>query len=102
MGLKVGDTVTISLLATLAGAAAAYEGAPTIVVEPAGLVSDITIAGDNLSGTATVLAAGAFTVTATVDNLQGDPVGALVGTVSGEFLAADPVVLADQLDVTVS
>lgn len=102
MSLKVGELLTISLLPTLSGLPSVFEGAPTIVVEPAGLVSDITIAGDNLSGTATVLAAGAFTVTATVDNLQGDPVGALVGTVSGEFLAADPVVLADQLDVTVS
>lgn len=102
MGLLVNETVTVALAPALAGVPSTFEGALSIVVEPAGLVSDFTIAADNLSATATVLAAGAFTVTATVDNIEGADVGALVGTATGEFLPAAPVVLADQLDVTVS
>ena len=102
MGLLVNETVTVALAPTLAGAAGSFEGTPAILVEPAGLVSDFTIAADNLSATATVLAPGAFTVTATVDNIEGFDVGALVGTATGEFLPAEPVVLADALAVSVS
>jgi len=103
MGLNINQTATITIEATLAGAPGSFEGVPLIVVEPAGVLGDITIAADNLSATAPVLTEGTATATVTVDNVQnGD--GALVGTVTFTTLPEilEPVVLADALNVGIS
>ena len=102
MGLKIGDTALITLEPTLAGAPASFEGVPTIAIEPAGVLGDLTIAADNLSATAIVLTESTATVTATVDNVQGDVIGSLVGTATFTTLAADPVLTADAVGVSVS
>lgn len=102
MALKIGEIATITLDPTIAGAPGSFEGVPSIVIEPAGVLGDLTIADDNLSATAIVLTEATATATATVDNVQGDVVGALSASVTFTTLPAEPVLTADALAVSVA
>lgn len=102
MGLKVGEILTVSFVATLAGAPGTFEGDPVLVFEPSDVVGSVTIADDKLSATATVVREIAdANVTVMVDNVVGTTVGVLSGSATFTTLPAD-VLSADALDVTVS
>ena len=102
MSLQVGQVLSIQLLATLAGLAGTFEGAPAFAFEPTDVVGTVTVAEDNLSATAVVARDVADAVlTVTVDNVVGSTVGTLTGTAIFTTIPAD-VISADALEVTVS
>jgi hypothetical protein len=90
----VGNTSAIVPTPTLAGAAGSFEGEPAVVLTPpeSGTVPGLSVTWA-LEGTANG--------SVTVDNLQGDAVGALTGSIDVVVEPAPAVVLADALAVEV-
>jgi len=91
-----GKTTITTILATLAGAAAAFEGAPIVTIAPAAAASAIRVAPDNLSFEVdwAADAVGDEVITVEVDNIQG--------TVQGHLQATDTVTIAAPGDVIIA
>jgi hypothetical protein len=95
--MNVGDKAPVTLTATLDGKPGSFEGGPVLAVVPpeAGTVDPVT-----LEFTALAVTVGAV-VKATVDNLEGEAKGELVGESLPFDITAAPAKLADKLDVKV-
>jgi len=102
MGLHVNETATITLEPTLAGEPGAIDVIKSYIVEPAGVLGDITWSADNLSGTALVLSKADATITVVSDVVK-DGDGEIISTATFSTLDAipEPVVLADAVAVSV-